>query len=164
MSPFLNIIWLSILVILAIIIYQDLKFRGISWFYYPILAIIAILQQIVEPSFHWTGILINWGICLVQILLITLVFSIREKRLINITKNWLGWGDILFWLVYAMLLAPIHFLLFHVISMVIALIIAIIVQKAQKKDWVIPLAGLQAIVLLIWIFLMEYLHLPVTLL
>lgn len=70
---------------------------------------------------------------------------------------YLGWGDIWFWAAVALLLPFQTFVWFYVSSLILVLIGAVIVHFFQQKqtentseeNWTIPLAGGQAIVLIV---------------
>jgi hypothetical protein len=80
---------------------------------------------------------------LIFILLFYLMIRFRSKGL----RLWdyLGVGDLLFFLVVAIAFSPVNFILFNVLSFVIALVGSLTIGGRKQT---IPLAGWQAMVLL----------------
>jgi hypothetical protein len=151
------IILLSISIILLLVIfYQDFTKREISWFLIPLLLILFTsngLLQINLEEFGW-----YFGINLLQLTLnllgVTLIISIKEKRLVNIIDSYIGLGDILFFLLLTTVFSPINFMVFYYGSILISIIIygsIKFIDKENKKP--IPLAGLMSLMLIITIAL-----------
>jgi hypothetical protein len=89
---------------------------------------------------------------MIQLLLVSAYFSVRQKSLVNITNELLGWGDILLLLSAAFYLSVLNFIFFYLISLMMSLAIWLIWQVLSgKKDTKIPLAGLQAIGLVLFL-------------
>lgn len=87
-------ILLSIIALLVICTYQDLRFRGIHWFVFPLLlgGVIALRWNELNAE----TLLYNTGFLLFLLLFLTLYLSLKEQRLVNITSGYFSWGDILF--------------------------------------------------------------------
>jgi hypothetical protein len=141
-----------ILILLLIILIQDIKSRSVYWFVFPILVLLLLILR--YQTHHnlieiWQPALINIGFLVLQILLVSAYFSIRNKQLINITGQLLGLGDILFLLTITVYLSVLNFLGFYIMSLVIVLFSWLIWQLfSAKKNYAIPLAGLQALILI----------------
>jgi hypothetical protein len=87
-----------------------------------------------------------------QLAILTVYFSIRNKRWTNITAGLLGLGDILFILSIAFYLSTLNFLFFYIISLIAVLLIWLIWQRlSAKKNKYIPLAGLQSLVAILFL-------------
>jgi len=123
--------------------------RSVHWFWFPLLAVALVALRYIESSTAFEILIsaaINIAFLFAQLLLVTIYFSVKQGRLINITKGLLGWGDILLIVSIAFYLSSINFIFFYIISLVVVLLgwltyikfISIIQQQ-------IPLAGLQAI-------------------
>jgi hypothetical protein len=142
-----------IVLILSAIFFQDLKSRSVYWFWFPLLMVLFIaaayglhhkpMNEILASS------LTNMGFILLQLLLVSLYFSIKNKRLINITKDLLGWGDVLFLLSIAFYLSLLNYILFYIFSLLAVLLLWLISLLFHKKHEQIPLAGLQAILFIV---------------
>jgi len=120
---------------------------------FPILVLLFLILQYQndhELLAIWQPALINIGFLASQILLVSAYFSIKNKRLINITDQLLGLGDILFLLSISIYLSVLNFLVFYILSLVIVLFSWLTWQLfSQKKGHEIPLAGLQALILIV---------------
>jgi hypothetical protein len=103
-------------------------------------------------SVIWVPTLINLGFLALQILLLSVYFSVKNKRLINIFDGLLGLGDILFLLSITVYLSVLNFLFFYIISLILILLTWLIGQIiSDKKSKEIPLAGMQAFILIVFL-------------
>jgi hypothetical protein len=141
---------------LLFIFIQDVKSRAVYWVLFPILTIalaVAYFFQYNNLSGLWYSALINIGFLLLQLLLVSAYFSLRNRKVVNVTKGLIGWGDILFLLGISVYLSVLNFLFFYIISLIIVLIFWSIRQRLSvSKSKEIPLAGIQA--LLFFFFLL----------
>ncbi|MCH2045461.1 MAG: hypothetical protein MK212_15190 [Saprospiraceae bacterium] len=98
----------------------------------------------------------NLSFILVQLILLSIYFSIKHRQWINISKDYLGLGDILFFIPLSLLFSPFYFVVFFVLSLSLILSIVLIRQvffvKAQAN---IPLAAALSLTLLLFLSL-EY--------
>lgn len=145
---FLQII---VLLSLAFIFYQDMRYRAVYWICFPLLAMLLF-----GLKYSFTGFLngvtdIGYGLSflLIQLLFLWIYFSVKKRRMINITSDYLGWGDILFLIVITFYLSPGNYVLFYIGSLTLVLIYVVLRGEAEEKKSSkhIPLAGLQAILL-----------------
>lgn len=150
--------WLGILIniilyaILIIVIIQDFKTRTIVWWSPILLLLIGIVihyKHCSEFNIHY--ILINLTFFLIQLLGLTLYFSWKKKKWINITKEYFGLGDVLFLIPLCLLFTPINLIIFFVVSLIITLISSFIYLFINKKNlnFTIPFAGIIAICFLL---------------
>jgi hypothetical protein len=139
--------------VLAIIFYEDLRHRAVHWFWFPVLFGTFFLYSVQWlPWKEWLVVLgINLVFLLLQLGLITLYFSLRNKRLEVITQGFLGWGDVLFMVCACACFNLANYMVFHVFSLVFALLSALFIPRLKQKG--IPLAGLQAFLLLAFLLL-----------
>ncbi|WP_419698999.1 hypothetical protein [Mucilaginibacter sp. NFX135] len=142
-----------VLLLLGLVWIQDLRYRAVSWIIFPfLLGGMALLRWISGETFAdvWPQLLSNIGLLLMILLLLTLYIWIKSRRLVNITKQYLGSGDILFFLVLACSLSVLNFYFFFVTSLFcIALVQA--AWSTINKNKQIPLAGLQALFLMLFL-------------
>jgi len=129
--------------------------RTVYWLVFPVLLVLFIALHI---SLHrdvveiWQPVLFNMAFLFIQMLMVSAWFSFRNKRWINVTLELMGWGDILFLTSVSFYLSFLSFLFFYIISLVTILLVWIIVQLVlSKKIKKIPLAGLQALALIIFL-------------
>lgn len=149
MELYLNI---AIFISLLGIIWEDFHQRlvHIGWLLSFIL--LAAVASILENG-EW--IIQDWWLTnaiflLFQMIVLTLYFSVKNKTFTNITTNYLGWGDIVFFIGLIFLMPPITFIWFYTLSLIIVLIGFIFSQKILNlKIKTIPLAGGVAICLIL---------------
>ncbi|OFX83095.1 MAG: hypothetical protein A2W99_13335 [Bacteroidetes bacterium GWF2_33_16] len=126
------------------IIYQDFKYLAISWWTIPALLILAVVNGILYSDTEQlvSGFIWNMVFLAFQFIIITLYFTIKNKQLVNITKNYLGIGDMLFFIFLAISFEPVHFILFFTTSLLtILLIFALLKAFRLFTNSQIPLAG-----------------------
>ena len=144
-----------ILLALLLVFVQDIKSRSVYWIVFPLLLILFIVSDLVNhKSFGdlWPSVLLNLGFLVLQLLIITCWFSLKEKRWVNISMDLLGWGDILFLVSISFYLSFVNFLFFHIVSLLLALTGWLIWQLfANQKSKHIPLAGMQAVVFAVFL-------------
>jgi len=100
----------------------------------------------------WQPVLINLVFVMLQYALVTVYFSIRQKKLVNIADQLLGIGDVLFLLVVAFYLSVLNFLFFYIISLIGSLAIWMVWQFfSSQKIKEIPLAGFQSLILMLFL-------------
>jgi len=91
--------WISIstIGILLIISYQDFSERLIHWFYFPLVALLLILQLLhIEGAVTPIVIVgINLMIVFFMLTLTTIIYGIRHRELIYIVDKVIGLADIL---------------------------------------------------------------------
>lgn len=144
----MQIIKILILFTLLTIFVQDLKCRAVNWVLFPVLCSLLVWLSGMENN-GLRGLVrsmpFNYGFLVLQLLLLSLYFALKNKRWTNITTSLLGWGDILFLLCPGVYLSGAEFLAFYILSLVIILILLPVWQILPgKKMTTIPLAGLQA--------------------
>lgn len=147
------LIHILILLNLALICYQDMRYRAVYWICFPVLAIVMFILKYNQSGINNALSDATYGILFLalQMLILWGYFSIKNKTLVNLTNDYLGWGDVLFLLALPFYLSPVNYILFYLGSLIAVLLYILITkaisQKAQNPH--IPLAGLQAVLLLI---------------
>ena len=136
------------LIPLAVIVYQDFKFRAISWYLPPLIFMLlggAILyEEGLQP--FWENLFFNSIFILLNLIIVLLYFSLKQKKLINIFQSHLGLGDILFFFSLSPIFAPINFMIFFVICLLIIIVFSILyLFKTKSTNQSIPLAGWMSI-------------------
>jgi hypothetical protein len=139
------------LLALSLIIYQDFKYRAISWWTIPLLFLSSIGVAIHSFYFDWKVIIVNLTLVAFQYLGVTLYFSIKNQKIINITRHYLGLGDLLFLLAITPLFAPLHFCCFLIGSLLLTLILTVLLSLLNRTLKTIPLAGFLSLYLLLLI-------------
>ncbi|WP_285060258.1 hypothetical protein [Pedobacter ginsengisoli] len=143
------VINLSILLILAVMSIQDFKYRAISWYAFPALAIFLIIAN---PGFSWAECLMNAGFIMVNYVLATVLISLKDCRMTNLMKAHIGPGDLLMLFCIAVYFPTLVFFLFYLLSLILIAIGAGIYMAWYKpQGYTVPLAGLQSAMLLMLI-------------
>jgi hypothetical protein len=142
---------IAILALLALIFFQDIRSRSVLGVLFPCLVMLFMGLGLLQHRLYadtWQAVLINIGFLVIQFLVVSAYFSIKNAHWINITTGLLGWGDILFLLSIAFYMSVLNFLFFYVASLVGVLLSWLAWQaRSAGKDKHIPLAGLQALLL-----------------
>lgn len=156
----MNIALLIILVgLLGLVIYQDFKSRAISWFLIPLLIIAFVIYGLLSLDMKQfaTYFAINLSLLLINLLVVTLFISIKEKKLTNIIDKYLGLGDVLFFLVLATVFSPINFILFFIGSILLTTFVyGVIILVNKQKQMLIPLAGAMSVLLILTIIAQHF--------
>ena len=153
MALFINI---TIVLLLSMIAWQDFKSRAVWWPFFLFLAVSFLLQDNLTREWHsaLTESVINVGFFAVQLIGITIYFSIKERKLVLVADRYIGWGDIVFLFVICFLLEPLRLILFYTASIFLHTIAYGLYSllRAEKRDReTIPLAGGMAILLILFL-------------
>jgi len=137
------------LLLLIVIFWEDMRYRAVHWFLFPLLAVMLTSTYFTSHA-ELNTLLINAGadvaFLILQFILITLYFSIRQKSRVNVFNSLIGWGDLLLLLTLCFYCSLLNFIGFYLLSLVLILAgwlgYRLIFSRNNKQ---IPLAGLQAI-------------------
>jgi len=144
-----------IVALLLVITYQDFKERAISWWLLPLLMLGFVIVSLKQN--HWyqylINCLINNAFCGFMFTIITTYFSVKHKSFVNIINNMLGIGDILFFVVLSFCFSHVHYIFFMISSLFIASLFGF---YFQYKKQTIPLAGIQAMVFILYYFVCQH--------
>lgn len=135
-------------VLLILVFYQDLKYRGVSWYLFPALALLMLWKGLMEFSapVYLQSVGINLGLMLLQLGLFYLV-SLRFLKAGSKFTELLGPGDLLFFVIMAMGIGYELFPILFTASLILSLLVSFLFFKGKT----IPLAGLQAVFLAVCI-------------
>lgn len=132
--------------VLLFIFFQDLKFRAVYWFLFPIVLGLSIWIGLTTSNFE--NMMWSFFFFIFSMGGLTLYLSIKERRLINISKGYFGLGDILF-LIVIIPIFPFHiYLVFFTLGTIMSLLIHGIVLSIAKGDKTIPYAGYMSLFLI----------------
>lgn len=148
-----------ICIVLAGIAYQDFKHRAIHWLWLPLLLFgltsFALLSTPLQEVF--SNALRNLLFVGIQWLGLTLWFSMRNGRFVNIIDEYIGLGDVLFFVAIAVGFSQFNFVLFFIGALLFSLIAFGAMRMINRKGKPeIPLAGLMAIPLIIVLTLSHF--------
>jgi len=154
--PLTDVLILEILAVLVLLLIflQDVRSRAVHWFLFPVLAgLLTIIRLYDHPWFAiWQVASINMGFLAVQLLILTVYFSLKNKKWINITRQLLGWGDVLLLICLTVYLSALNFLFFYMVSLTGVLLLWLGWQGVSpKKSKYIPLAGFQSLIFILFL-------------
>ncbi|OFY66108.1 MAG: hypothetical protein A3H98_11945 [Bacteroidetes bacterium RIFCSPLOWO2_02_FULL_36_8] len=144
------LIWLT-LTVAGYIVWQDFKYRYVSILSFVLIFVLLMARGVMIYSFHenLNFFLINACFITFQLIFLTLYLTLKNKRVVLITRNHLGAGDIVMLYVICLLAEPIIFILFYLFILIMSLIYSFAFKVAgtyhkddNKKEFSIPLAGI----------------------
>jgi hypothetical protein len=144
-----------IAIVLLLIFIEDMKERAVHSYLFFVLAILLFFTRLFTLPYH--DVLLSWSINILFILIqiggVLLYFLFKEKKITNITRSKLGWGDICFWVAAAFYFSPLSFIVYFLLSIVISLTFHLIFRNLSTypHSASIPLAGYQSLILLLLI-------------
>lgn len=131
---------------LLVLAWQDFKGRFVNIYWLGISAVLLIIYSL--TSNQWkialTYTIINELILTIQIIVVWAYFSLKQMKIVALCRDYLGLGDILFMLILGIGFHPVYFVIFLLISCLIALLVYGSLFYLQKKTITIPLAGILA--------------------
>lgn len=136
----------SILITLGVMGVQDLKYRAISWYAFPVLAFLFLSSGIV---FSFTDCAFNMGFVLLNLVTLTLFFSLKQRKMVNLLDSYLGPGDVLLLLCLAFYFPVLLFFLYYLVSLILISLAALLyIRWLRPGNFTVPLAGLQSLMLM----------------
>lgn len=156
----MSLILLGLGLVLAIIVYEDFRYRGVHWFLFPILWALAFYLGFsrLETVLAYRFVLFNAAFLLLHFIVLSLYFSLKEKRLINLFQHYLGLGDALFVIALLPLFNPLALQKFIIVVAFVSLVLFLVLRQAVLPTLrTVPLAGCMALALLLLIGLEQLL-------
>jgi len=141
----LKLLFISWLIVMTI---QDFKYRAIVWYAFPIGFIIIASYGLNQSDYGqlYRNILINAGFVTFQLAMVTVYYTLKNKKFTNIFKKHIGIGDLLFLMLITPAFSPGNFIVFIMLSNFITLLSAFIFILFRELKQ-IPLAGAMASIL-----------------
>ena len=146
---------ISLLIVLALITFQDIREKKVSWVLFPIAGLLLCVLYENKTIIQYSYIFLIMNIILTtSILGILFLYTriIRGMKFLNVS---FGLGDVLFFYAFALGFPTITFLILFVSSILFSLMVSLI-QKKKNTDNGIPLAGLMSL-FLVFVFSIEFL-------
>ena len=149
-----------IILVLLSIVWQDFKSYVLYWFIPPVLIVLFFLRswQMTGLNLEIQYIGINLLFVVLQVSIVYMYYVLKNRKLIPMIDKYIGWGDILFLVCLSFAFSPLNFIFFYIISLIIILIIYGSWYMFNGSLRKIPLAGMQALLLLISIISGNLLH------
>ena len=121
--------------------YQDFKDRAISWYLPVLIFLVGLIGAFVNEIFIWRDYLASLSFVILQITGLYVYLAIKKKSIkINLTSDFLGWGDLLFFVAIIPYFGFKEYVVLLVAGMVMSLLAQKVVQLFYRSDS-IPLAG-----------------------
>ena len=144
---------MTILLIASLLVafWQDIRDRALSVWLLVVLLLLAVTVRLTGQPGLWYVALSDTAINLLLLgwllLLLTGYVSLRSKKMTWPVGKWLGLGDVIFWLVPALLFPPPSFVTYWISSSLFALIAHLLLRWLLSGTYgsSIPLAGMQAL-------------------
>lgn len=149
MVKIINIGLLSgLLLTLILIFWQDYKYFKVSLVLYILCFIIIGVRGLIHIPIRDFGITfaINILLLCIQLALVWLYLIITKRKLKSFFE-YIGEGDILFFVILAISFSNLNFIVFQIISLIVILTVHLAVQMYRKRKLQVPLAGYQALLL-----------------
>jgi hypothetical protein len=118
------------------------KYRGVHWSVFPLLLVGSAIYR--DGQVDWLHVGYNLLFLIVLLSTLTLYLSLRQGMLINITRGFFSWGDILFLLAIIPLFGLRSYMMLFVFGTIATLILHLIVLMF-KRQHTIPYAGYMSI-------------------
>lgn len=145
----LVILFILLFLIAAGIAIEDFRSRMISWYWIPAIFIVLLADGVIRKS--WSEVLFNLGfnstLLTIQFLALTLYFSVKNRRWVNLLKHYFGLGDALLLLAICSAFAPLHFTLFLLVSCMVTIVGHLMNRSGQQR--LIPFAAYLGMVLVL---------------
>ncbi|HEY0976992.1 MAG TPA: hypothetical protein VGE21_05935 [Flavobacteriales bacterium] len=142
--------------VLGIIAWEDLRERSIRWWWLPVLLLLLAAPLWGQVSGTETGLSAAFNLCflVLQCSAALALVMLRRGRWENPLRQWIGIGDLLFLLVVALALPTWSFLLYYLSGLLLCIPAHFALLRLRPEgDRSVPLAGLLAIHLGVWLLL-----------
>lgn len=133
---------LLLIIVFAMVLYQDFKNRLVYWFLYPIIGILAFAIQLYNLPTIVAFFNLGFNLLFVVIILGVSFFYIRFRKLNFL--NSIGIGDVLFFVFISCTFSIISFLVLFVFALLFSLILHLVLNN-KKNHQTVPLAGYMAL-------------------
>lgn len=129
---------LLLIIVFAIVLFQDFKNRLVYWFLYPIIGILAFTIQLYNIPLEIALLNLGFNISFVALILGVSFLYIKFRNLDF--KNAIGLGDILFFVFISSTFSIVSFLILFVFALLFSLILHFVLN-IKKEQQTVPLAG-----------------------
>lgn len=152
------LLWFIIIGLLGRVAWEDFKYRGVLVMLFPVLGAVVISHAVLLGVFSIKDVAANLIIVTVQLGILAGVLFWRKGSWKLTGYNWIGWGDVAFFMVMACCFSTTNFVLFYSVSLALVLLVALLAKIIGFQVKHIPLAGGQALMLAI-VYLADYMQL-----
>lgn len=134
-----SILNIALVVGLVLCVIQDLKYRGIHIVLFPIILLLTLYSNY-RMDLGWVDLLLSLTFLTVTIGILFLYIGLKESKMVNIFKKYLGIGDVLFFMAILPIFSFRNYILFFITGMILSMILHLLLNRFQKHT-TIPLAG-----------------------
>ena len=127
-------------ILFGITLFQDVKYRGVHWSVFLLLLASA---AIYGSGLAWRDVGYNLLFLAGLLSALTLYLSLKQGHIIDVTKGYFSWGDILFLIVLALLFEWRMYMLLFVFGTMGVLVIHLLAHLVKPQKTV-PYAGYMA--------------------
>lgn len=140
-----------IMLVLGCIAVQDFKLRAVYWWLF--LLLLAALAQAKFIQTNSQQLIHDFATNVVflsaQLLFLTVYFSLKERRMVNVFNSYFGLGDLFFLFAICCYFSFFNYILFYLLSLFLSIVISLLLVPIVKNmSSKIPLAGIQALFLM----------------
>lgn len=143
-----EILYIVIGAILLAVAYEDFYYREVKWIFFPALGLLLVFCRGLIVEYFLVNLLfliflLGSGFC---------YLFFKTGKISNPFASYFGLGDLLFLMALATWFHPVFFVLFNVLSLLIALILHYILHslsKLYRRHESVPLAGIQSLCFLL---------------
>jgi hypothetical protein len=146
------LLFFAVVIILGVVSWEDFVGRAVHAILFPLVLILSIGYSYQSLSIDEIlfNVFISGCFLFVQAFALITYFMIKHKRWVNITNDYLGWGDVLFLLAILPFFSPVAYLIFYLASLILTIIIVLLYRSICKNELkYIPLAGIQSVILIV---------------
>ncbi|WP_432419631.1 prepilin peptidase [Flavobacterium aestivum] len=144
----MEIFFISLLICLLIIFFQDWKYRRIHVLLPLLIFFLSYFIMRSDNKLSNITVLFNACFFLIVLSILTIYMSLKSKRFLNPFENYFGLGDLLFYIAITPLFYLKNYVLFFILSMLFAISLQLTLKKIMKHNSV-PLAGFSSLFLII---------------
>jgi len=135
----LTVLHIVLILSLLFCVYQDVKDRTIHLIWFGLILLTTLSINYLKGN-NWADPLFAMLFLTINIGVLFLYVSFKNKKRINIFDNHLGLGDILFFVAIMPLFSLRNFVLYFILGMIVSMILHLFFNRFQKH-LTIPLAG-----------------------
>ena len=139
---------LFLITILIFVVIQDLKHRTIHVVLPILIFVLSVLINNASKDLNFSDTLYNILFVIINIIGLTIYFSLKNRALVNPIDSYIGLGDILFFLALTPLFNLKSFILFFIFGLLFSLLVHVVFTRFIRMK-TIPLAGYLALFLIV---------------
>jgi hypothetical protein len=129
-----------LIIVFAVIFFQDIKDRLVFWFLYPVTGILGFGIQAENVGYKLASLYSMINLSLVAVILLVLFLYSRVKLKMRFVNGSMGMGDILLFIFLSFTFPTIAFVILFVFSLFFAIVMHYML-KNRSKHTNVPLAG-----------------------